>query len=208
MFEFLKNLKVKESISAPAPKVTRSPEGLSLRVFPSGKVYPSVALIDKFKLEYGVSGECGIDFFSSRDWPAYPKEAPGVVFITFVPRGEPKIDLFASRRSEDTSVLTQGPVADGLYEMVLETYGKKQGFSEEELKSKPYIDIYVMENFALNTENGIYLLPKKIMRGERKGEAQYLRRENITLYPLSLTVETKAEPAAAIEQTDLLAEIQ
>lgn len=195
-FEWLKGLKFKEERPTRAT-ASKTPEGLSLRVYAGGRVIPSQALIDRFKLEYGIAGECGIDFFTAHNWGAYPKDQPNALFLAFVPRTEPKIDLFATRRSEETKVIDQAPVSKELVAAIKEVYPKAW---EEETS---FIDITINEDYAVTTEDGLYFIPKLVARGERKGQMQAQRRENITLYPVSVQVNTEMDSDTVV-QDDLV----
>jgi hypothetical protein len=201
-YDFLKSLKLKETTTTDKPKTEKTPEILGLRVFKNGRIYPSKALVERFKLEYGVRGECGIDFFSSGDWTLYPKDQAPVIFVAFVPREESKISLFSSYKKTETtekpSVLTQGPKAPELLELVKTTYKRDDVL---------FIDLAVDVNIPVTTLNGIYNIPKTIARGPKKGTATYIRRENVVLYPLvpvELLSTPDTTPAKEIDQTDVI----
>lgn len=200
-FNFLKNIKFKEDLPSNKKTVGASaPTGLTLRVYASGRVYPSPELVAKFNLEYQPDdGGNGMDYFQSKDWKPYPSNVPATVLVAFTPRTEPKISLFGSRRGETTSVLTQGPECKELWKMLVDTYGA------EVPKDAAFVDITVFEEFGIKTEDGIFLIPKTVARGEKKGELTYQRRENITLYPLGLNVGDRPND---VVQEDLLQAIK
>lgn len=187
-FDFLKNIRFKETTPEPTPrKVTKNPEGLTLRVYRNGRVYPSQQLVEKFNLEYNVNAEGkltgnGIDFFSAHNWGPYPKDMPNLIFLAFVPRNNPKVDLFLTRRTEKTSVLTQAPVSTELWNTIMTIY--------PHLEDASYIDLTISEDQVVVTEDNIYNLPKVVSRGENKGTAQYVRRENIALFPAVVNAAT------------------
>jgi hypothetical protein len=194
-FDWLKNLKFKEERPV-KPVASKNPEGLTLRVFlTSGRVFPSQELVDRFKLEYGVEGECGIDFFTAHNWGIYPKSQPNALFLTFVPRTEPKIDLFATRRSEETKVIDQAPVSRDLVEAI------KQVYPSAVTNDTPFLDLTIREEDGITTEDGLYFIPKSVARGEKKGQLVAQRRENIVLYPASVQVITDTE---VVVQDDLI----
>jgi hypothetical protein len=197
-FDFLKSLKLVEETTT---KTTSSDpgEGLILRVFANGRVKPSKALVEAFKLEYGVDGDCGMDFFSSNDWSTYPKTEKPVIFSAFVPRTEKKISLFGSYRlvepEKRISIFSQNVKTPELWELIKSTYAINEAL---------YVDLVVNTELGVKTENGIYNIPKRVAKGEKKGQATYVRRENIILYPLipvalteSKEVEQRATPVWA-----------
>lgn len=197
-FDFLKSLKLVEetatkTVSSNAP----AEDKLVLRVYANGKVKPSTALVEAFKLEYGVDGDCGMDFFSSNDWSTYPRNEKPVIFTAFIPRTEKKISLFGSYREvggeKKVSIFSQNVKAPELWEMVKDTY---------KINEALYVDLVVGTDFGVTTENGIYNIPKKVSKGEKKGQATYVRRENIVLYPLIPVALTESKE---VEQVDSLA---
>jgi hypothetical protein len=190
-YNFLKNLVIKEIV--PTRKLTKTPEGVSLRVYPSGRVFPSTELVRLFGLEYDATNKeagNGIDFFEAHAWGAYPKDQPNTIFVAAVPRTEAKIDLFDSRRSE-TSVIEQGPINKDLWTLITKL--------DPTAATAKAVDLQVIVDAAFNTTDGIYYVPKVITRGERKGQATTIRRENITLYPLSILVPVEASVASDVD---------
>lgn len=175
MFDFLKTITIKETVAVKeVRKTTKNPEGFCLRVYSNGKVYPSEALVKEFNLEYGENSN-GLDFVEAHKWGAYPKDRPNLIFVTPVNRTEPKIDLFGTKRSEETSVLTQGVANMDLWEAAVRIYGTP---AEDN-----FIDIMVDVDTPIKTEDGIFYLPKTVARGDKKGTTTVVRRENIVLYP-------------------------
>lgn len=198
-FDFLKSIRFKEETPAEKPSVGKNPEGLALRVFTNGKVFPSPQLVEKFKLEYGVEGECGIDFFTAHNWGIYPKTSPNIIFIAFTPRTQPKIDLFSIRRNGTTSVMDQAPSSPELLEAI------KLVQPSTDLVANKFVDL-VVEDIAVQPEDGICYMPKTVVRGERKGQLEAFRRENVTLYPVRIVVATTTVENASddVEQEDLV----
>lgn len=200
-YDFLKSLKLKEETTDKS-KTEKNPSHLGIRIFANGKVFPSKELVEKFKLQYGVSGECGIDFFSSKDWKPYPAGQPPIVLVAFVPRTAKKLSLFARTRSTSqtetkTDVLTQGTKSPELLELIRETYKPETSI---------FYDLVIDTDLALNTEDGIYLIPKTYIKGKDAGKPTYERRENITLYPL-IPTNLIDSPSTEVEQVDRIAEL-
>ena len=123
-FDFLKNVQLsvpETKTKAEKPGRTaapKNPEGLTLRVFANGKIYPSQELVNIFELEYPDKSDgvpnFGLDVFKSTDWGMFPVNAPQkYIFIAPVLKDSPKVDLFGSvKYNEDgtpvNSVLEQG----------------------------------------------------------------------------------------------------
>jgi hypothetical protein len=199
-FDFLKNVQ----LSVPETKtkaekpgrtaVTKNPEGLALRVFSNGKIYPSQELVDKFNLDYhrkdSVLSGNGLDVFKSTDWGMFPVDAPQkYIFIAPVLKDLPKVDLFGSvKYNEDgtpvNSVMEQGGGTFGeqLLEMITEVYGIT-------LEKGSFLDLEVKVDVVVKSPNDVYFIPKTIARGEKKGQITVVRRENITVMPLVPCVE-------------------
>jgi hypothetical protein len=135
------------------PRKDRNPEGMAIRVFFDGSVYPSTELVGKFNLEYvpgvivgtneSAEGEkvafkpaeepgFGFDVVDTKHFPAF--ELPvgyRVLLISPVNRKAGRVDLFASTTYEKdgmpkSSVLEQGAKTYGseeLIPMLEEVYG-------------------------------------------------------------------------------------
>lgn len=192
-FDFLKNVQ----LSVPETKTERpgrtatpkNPEGLTLRVFANGKVYPSQELVDKFNLDYlrkdSVLSGNGLDVFKSTDWGMFPVDAPQkYIFIAPVLKDLPKVDLFGSvKYNEDgtpvNSVMEQGGGTFGeqLLEMISEVYGIT-------LEKGSFLDLEIKADVVVKSPNDVYFIPKTITRGEKRGQVTVVRRENITVMPL------------------------
>jgi hypothetical protein len=223
MFNFLNNIQIEEN--APEVKVTkggngpvkqeRNPSnGAHLRLFKDGKVYPSLALIDRFNLEYtdiATKGGNGFDITDSRKWTNTAKNPNAVLFISAVAKSSPKVDLFGSctyyktgddipegKKAGDakSSVVDQGPVTFGkqlivmlreVYNLDVTTSTDEEGneVSEDNLFGKSnFVDLFIAEDHGVTLPDGIYWLPKTITKGDNKGQQDVQRRENITMYPL------------------------
>lgn len=178
-------------------KITRTPEGMSLRVYKDGSVYPSVALVEQFNLEYGnrvaeseeaLAAEQGLDLFLAHDLPNFNKEIPNAILVAPVAKSEAKVDLFKTTEyNEDgtpkTSVLTQAPTTFGknsLIPMLEIVLGKE---SSEIFAEAKYVDIQVETSITLPIAGDFVYLPKKTVRGENKGQLQLIRRGKLSIYP-------------------------
>lgn len=200
-FDFLRTIKILEE--TPGPKATvKTPDVFGLRIFTNGKVYPSKELVEKFSMAYDAENSNGMDIFLSTEWSQYPEGTPPVLLVAFVPRTEGKITLFGSlpKGSKPVNILSHGPKSPELLELIRTTYK----LTDEEL----YIDVVVDATVPLTTSNNIYFIPKVVQRGEKKGEKTYVRRENITIYPLlPKGEETTQEATTEVEQIDHLSDL-
>ena len=169
--------------------VTKNPEGLTLRVFSNGKIYPSQDLVTLLNLEYTTKDTAtnnnGLDIFKSTDWGMFPVDAPQkYIFIAPVPKDSPKVDLFGQvGYSEEgrpkNSVMEQGGGSFGeqMLEMISEVYGIT-------LEKGSFLDLEVKSEVVVKSPNDVYFIPKTVARGEKKGQITVVRRENISVMPL------------------------
>lgn len=204
-----------------------NPTFLGFRVWANGAIYPSQALADAFNLEYRnavvsqrvakdgttkniftVSGDpgLGIDIIDTRKWGQIdtPKH---FVAVAFSPKNQPKIDLFGLVRYTDdgvaaSSVMEQGSSTFGsktLLPLLKEVYGVEP--SEE-----GFIDVEVMTPEAggrnLRSQNGLELLPKVVSRGEDAGKPDYVRRENVDIFPILPVVKEELKEEATLPDSD------
>lgn len=218
--EFLKNAKlaanetVKPATARTLTAKSRNPETADIRVYKDGSVYPSVALVAEFNLNYvpkdtepkGTAFDVfkSTDYINTQSWPADQK----VIFIAAVDRAEGKAELFGrttynAETHAPSDVLTQGAATFGkeLLEYISEVYGETIA---EPVEGQPapdnFIDLVIVRDSPFNTENGIYFIPKTVSRGVEKGKADMIRRENITLFPfVPLSWVTAEEPTATVE---------
>lgn len=193
--EFLKkaslvaNEIVKPAVARTTVAKNRNPETADIRVYKDGSVYPSSALVAEFDLSYRAKDATGgqaFDVFKSSDFPntqSWPEENR-VLFIAALDRSEPKTDLFSGSKFDETgsptaNVLTQGSntFGKGLLEDIKAVYG-------EEPNEEGYIDLVILRDYPFTNPDNIYYVPKVVSRGEDKGKATIVRRENLTLYPL------------------------
>lgn len=177
---------------------TPTEEGVALRVFKDGSVYASREFADNFDIEYknrGRKDQYGLDVVRTDKWGAY-KGSQHFILVGKVERSQPKIDLFGTTRKynkggdPETSVTTQGSNSFGkqLLEMLEDIYG----YTMDE--NTTFVDLQVHTDQGLiKSPNNIYNLPKKIMKGEKAGEWNTVRRENMVLYPLSIHSTTAKE---------------
>lgn len=193
--DFLKNIKlqpnsaVKTAIARTSSAIARNPTEADIRIFKNGSVYPSDKLVSQCGLAFTVKTAenkgNGFDVFKSTDFLNTKGSGLSVLFIALIPRTEGRIDLFASTTYEEdgspkADVLTQGANTAGkeVLEMIKEMYGV------EIPEGKDFIDLVIVTENPLNTEDGIYWIPKVVSRGEKKGQVDLCRREDTTIYPL------------------------
>jgi len=180
---------VKPATARTTTAKARTPETADIRVFKDGSVFPSVALIKEFDLQYRAKDVepkgNGFDVFKSTDFPNtqhWPKDNR-IIFIAAVDKAEGKLDLFGRTTYDETGaasdVLTQGATTFGkvLLEHIKEVYG-------EEPNEHGFIDLVIARDNSFNTDNGKYYIPKVVSRGDSKGESTVVTRENLTLFPL------------------------
>ena len=214
-FDFLKNTtlaQVEQKTTTTTNRtgrvaMERNPtNGASLRLFKDGSIYPSQETVDKYNLEYfGETGN-GLDIIDSRQWAQYPQNAQPVVFVTAVPKKSGLVSLFSQAKGEDVSVMTQGSKTFGaeLTTLLQEVYNVEDLFATQK-----YVDLVIVDNVEMPSADGIYNLPKKVAKGENKGQATSARRENITVNPLALFVpETNTTDDANDEAVAVLQEME
>jgi len=184
-YSFLTSIKIVDTGRTKTPK-SKSPEGLAIRVFADGSVYPSQELVNKFDLQYKHKDEAfpgnAFDVVDTANWK--PMQAhPRMLMFGVTPKSAPKVDLFGSTKySEEglpkANVLTQGAKDENLVELA-----KSLGWLTED---QLYTDLKVIVDYPLNTEDGIAYIPKTISRGKDAGQTTYVRRENTTFYPVEV----------------------
>jgi hypothetical protein len=231
---FLKNVEVIEvAAKAKAARVTleKTPvDGADLRVYKNGRIFPHPKTAEKFSLEFGPKEEVvvdeettklitvgnGLDIFNSNDWQMISTPEP-LLFVAIVPReGNAKIDVYASTTYEEdgtnkrsvfnNTISTFG--ADVLLEELTAVYGV-------DWETVDYVDLAINTEFQIKAPRDVYSIPKVVSRGEKKGEAVYVTRKNIEVYPLTLFVaktnqvdledsiaEVEAENAAQAEEEE------
>ena len=195
-FDFLRNVKLvaPEKAKPTRNSTIKNPEGMRIRVFGNGKIYPSKELTEKFNLEYvsktSETEANGLDIFSSKNWGMFPQTTDShVVFVAVVPKSSPKVDLFGQVGYDEdgnpkNSVLEQGGGSFGkeLLSMIEDVYGIS-------IDKKDFRDFEVKEDIVIESPTGVYFVPKTVTRGERKGEISVVRRENVAVMPLAPVVD-------------------
>lgn len=219
-FSFLNTVTVNKVEEAPKSKSggrvaqEKNPkEGLTLRLFKDGSIYPSQKLVDKFNLEYtkDKSGN-GFDVFSSSNWNQYPKDAENVVFISATSKENARVDLFGQAREvngELTKVMEQGSKTFGkeLIKMLGEVYGTEL-LSDDIFNGKKYVDLQVIEDITMPSVDNIFYIPKMTNKGEHKGVMTTERRENAILHPLAILSNNNGGGVAdkVVEEPELVEE--
>jgi hypothetical protein len=189
-YNFLRNITLVDTGRLRTPK-EKNPTGLAVRIFSTGEVYPSLELASKYNLEYQKRGEdtnFGIDVVDSINWTP-TATFPRMILFGFTPKKEAKVDLFGSCRWDDnnmpkSSVISQGAKSETLLDLV-----RAMGYLTDDQK---YVDLQLVEEFPINTENGISFIPKVMERGVKEGQPTYERRENVTFYPVNTPENLKA----------------
>lgn len=181
-YSFLKNLTLVDTGRIRTPK-EKNPKGIAIRIFSNGEVYPSQELVDKYKLEYlskNAEGTAnGIDVVDSTEWTPMAAQ-PRMILFGITPKSEPKVDLFGSCKFNDdltpkSTVMTQGSTSETLLNLV-----RSMGYLNDDQK---YVDLVLLEQYPINTKDGLAFIPKTITRGPNAGQRAYERRENIIFYP-------------------------
>lgn len=146
----------------------------------------------------------GFDIVDSSKWVQVQKSWGSnqrliLAGVTFKRAG--KVDLFASCRYDETgkpigSVLDQGSSTYGkaeLLPMLGEVYGVQCG-------ENGYMDLELIEahNLKAIAPNGIFNLPKTVVRGSKQGADALARRENIDIFPLMPVMETTSPFGTAV----------
>lgn len=200
------------------PSTPKNPEGMTIRIFKDGAVYPSEDLVNHFDLEYkskdsAIQGN-GLDIVDSSKWgKQYPASGPHYIFVTASSKSLPKVDLFAQVNYDEEgnpikSVLEQGSKRPELIELIRDMYNlnlRTELTSEGEkvvddlFKGKSYVDLDVNVDVSLPTATNIFHLPKYVSRGPKKGSSDYVRRENSVFHPLTVVVNNSVEVAVESE---------
>jgi len=186
---------------------TTPAEGAHLRLFSDGRIFPASQLVEDHSLEYVAKGEevgRGFDIIDTANFPNYPQDNPRLVMVALVDKDMPKVDLFGSvgynpeGGAPKTSVLTQGSSTTGkwLIDLLQEVYGIADLFVDNR-----FVDLVINSDFGLTTENNIYHFPKRVNRGEHKGDVTYQRRTDTEMWPLTLLVQPE-EILEVVEQEE------
>ena len=193
---------VKEKVEKEAKaKASKLPEGLRLRVYANGKVYPSAELVSTMHLEFVAKDSetiaNGLDIFPSNKLAGL--ENFNCILVSATSKKSPKVDLFGQCGYDETgapkaSALTQGGGSFGpeLVELIKTVYGIT-------IEEGTFLDMEVRVDVSPTFESPIVFIPKTVARGEKKGSPDYARRENITINPL-VPVIAATEVAPEIEE--------
>lgn len=196
MLDFLKNIKLQPNSAVAAPiartvsAAAKTPTQADIRIFKNGSAYPSAALVGACGLAYMPKDSedkgNGFDIFKSTDFLNTKDSGAKVLFIALVPRTEGRVDLFASTTYEPETgapkadVLTQGAATAGkeILAHIKEMYGVEIADDQD------FMDLVIVKDQPLTTEDNIYWIPKVVSRGGKAGQIDLQRRENLTIYPL------------------------
>jgi hypothetical protein len=85
--------------------------------------------------------------------------------------------------------MTQGAASEELLNLT-----RSLGFLTPEQK---YVDLVLLEQYPINTKDGLAYIPKTVSRGPKKGEKDYERRENVTFYTVLTTEEFEKQKTIA-----------
>lgn len=166
--------------------------------------------------EYANGAGNGFDVISSLEWGQYKAapDSPNFMAIAVVPKTEPKVDLFGNTKFKDdgtptATVLEQGSSSygkDTLLPMLETVYGVKLK-SEENPDAPAFVDMQIDDSFDLKqlVPNGVFLFPKTVVRGEDKGKADFVRRENVSMFafePVPAEAVTEDTEPVAAEDVD------
>lgn len=183
------------------------PENADLRIFNSGAIFPSMALIAEFNLDYQAKGSdlpsFGFDVIDTAEMPSIVSPRRFIA-ISATPKSEPKVDIFGSTTYDEndapkSTVATQGAATYGketLLPLLKEVYGI-------EPNEDGFIDLIIHRDIPFTSTNGIYRFPKTVSRGAKKGEIDYIRRENQTVFALIAVAPTEE----VIEETQSVTDI-
>lgn len=163
----------------------------------------------------------GFDLLDSRVWNQYKGEG-AMLFVMAVPKDQPKVDLFGNVNYDEkgdpkVTVMEQGSLTFGqnvLREAIEEVYKLKFHVAErkkddvviqEEVPGVDFVDMVIVEElggFSIvdNFSKPIIFAPKRVVRGEQKGQPDYVRRENLKVFgfiPLAMYQEIE-KPVDAI----------
>lgn len=226
MLDFLNQITVAEVVEAPAKKgggnrKERIPtNGLKIRVFRDGSVYPSQELVDKFNLEYWPKDSMepgnGLDVIDSDQYSDL-KTPQRVIWVSPVSKKHGKVDLFAavgynSDNSPKSTVQNQGANTYGkeeLLPMIKEVYGLELTKESE----TDFIDLQLVANPSTGKPwelpRAVTYIPKQVSRGKDKGSYSTVRREKPefwVLYPVSLIEGTKPQNSEETDTEDAAAD--
>ena len=184
-------------------RVTKAqPTKADIRVYlKDGRVFINQELVDELKMYEIADDSKGIDIWTTLDWGGYyPKEKPAVMLASFIKKhtkdgAVSKIGLVVTNRKIEGNK-TPKPEAGlspsfgkELLDMYFSTYVATEDDTDvdawnEKLQKEGiyYIDLVIDKDIEVGTSDGIVYVPKKITRGKDKGQARYVRRENVQVF--------------------------
>lgn len=167
---------------------------VALRVYPSGLIVTNANFVNNLNLGYTHKDVTrnALDIWSTKDWQLTAKGvedglSPELILASAVPSNSPKVDLFKNSSYDDNGQ----PVGDTV--RFSTTFAKESLFPI--LKSVfaiteevDFIDVYALfptrdTNIFVSTNN-FYYIPKPVVRGEKKGTLDVVKREG--LFPFIL----------------------
>lgn len=162
--------------------------------------------IKEYTPKEGATPVFGFDVIDSSKWTQFKVEGDHrALLFAPVTKDSAKVDLFGRVTYDETgvplsSVMDQGSATFGkeyLVAAVEEIYGVKL-----EKDTTPYVDLEVDLSFDLKVlcPAGIFLFPKTITRGEKKGLTSYERRENVSVFGIAPTTLTVEEEVVSTEE--------
>lgn len=217
-------------VTAKAPRATvdRNPEGAKIRVFKNGAIYPSKELVVNYALEYlpkdSEEKAFGFDIMSSKSFPNTAHLDSSFIILAVVAKSLPKVDVFGSTKyysaeevaklaAEGTEVV-EGQPKSSVLDQGNTTFGKevlipmlKEIYGFEFPEDKKFVDLTIITDQPLKTNDGNYFIPKPISRGEKKGEMEVVVRKDIDMFPLVLSSmlgeETGEAPQEAVTEEEV-----
>ena len=166
------------------------------------------------KYEYEGAPGNGFDFIDSRLWNGFTGKGQ-MLFVAPAAKDLAKVEIFGSTKytgdgTPVNSVYDQGSKTFGA-EVLLPTVEEVYGVKIE--GDKEYIDLLIVDELDLGDGNVINInekfskkiahFPKKILRGEAKGQADFEKRENAIVWgliPAELLGETEVEEVATVNE--------
>lgn len=145
----------------------------------------------KFTPKSGVPGN-GFDIIDSRLWLSY-KGTGHMLFIAPVAKDQAKVDIFGATKYND-----DGTPFSSVYDQGAKTYGEgtllkavKELYNIELNDEREFVDLMIIDELAegdvvvnINKQfsQKMAIFPKRIIRGEKQGEADYEKRENAIVW--------------------------
>lgn len=145
----------------------------------------------KYETENDIWGN-GFDFIDSRLWHGY--KGGNMLFVAPASKNLSKVDIFGS-----TKYTEDGTAVSSVYDQGSKTFGSdvlvptiKEVYGIELNDEKEYVDMLVVDELNLGGAEPVNLnkkfsqktaiFPKKVLRGDLKGQADYEKRENTSVW--------------------------